>query len=118
MPRRLKAPLPGKRYPLNMRTTKELRDKIEAAAWASGRSLVQEVEYRLEQSFARTETEGLVKAAATFAADEAVKKESREWVRRIAESLRRPRSDKADELIKSFYEAMMQNLADEEKEKK
>jgi hypothetical protein len=38
-------------YPLNMRTTKELRDKIEAAATVSGRSLVQEVEFRLEQSF-------------------------------------------------------------------
>jgi adenine/guanine phosphoribosyltransferase-like PRPP-binding protein len=34
-----------------MRTTKELRDKIEAAATVSGRSLVQEVEFRLEQSF-------------------------------------------------------------------
>jgi hypothetical protein len=36
-----------------MRTTRELRDRIEAAAHASGRSLVQEVEYRLEQSFQR-----------------------------------------------------------------
>lgn len=41
----------GKRYPLNMRTTRELRERIEAAATASGRSLVQEVEYRLERSF-------------------------------------------------------------------
>jgi hypothetical protein len=45
----------GKRYPLNMRTTRELRDRIEAAAHASGRSLVQEVEYRLEQSFQEEE---------------------------------------------------------------
>jgi hypothetical protein len=43
----------GKRYPLNMRTTRGLRDRIEAAARASGRSLVQEVERRLEQSFER-----------------------------------------------------------------
>jgi predicted HicB family RNase H-like nuclease len=42
----------GKRYPLNMRTTKELRDRLEAAAKRSGRSLVQEVEYRLGMSFA------------------------------------------------------------------
>lgn len=35
----------GKRYPLNMRTTKETRDRLEAAARASGRSLAQEVEY-------------------------------------------------------------------------
>jgi hypothetical protein len=44
-------PEAGKRYPLNMRTTRELRERIIAAAHASGRSLVQEVEYRLERSF-------------------------------------------------------------------
>src|SRR5262245_35245944 len=55
MPPKSKRVLPGKRYPLNMRTTKELRDKIEEAAMASGRSLVQEVEFRLEQSFRREE---------------------------------------------------------------
>jgi hypothetical protein len=42
----------GKKAPLNMRTTPQLRAKLEAAAAASGRSLVQEVEYRLEVSFA------------------------------------------------------------------
>ena len=41
----------GKRRPLNMRTTPALRAKIEQAAEESGRSLVQEVEYRLERSF-------------------------------------------------------------------
>jgi hypothetical protein len=41
----------GKRYPLNMRTTKETRERLERAAAASGRSLAQEVEYRLEKSF-------------------------------------------------------------------
>jgi hypothetical protein len=40
-----------KRYPLNMRTTKSLRQKLEKAAAQSGRSLAQEVESRLEQSF-------------------------------------------------------------------
>ena len=41
------------RAPLNMRTTAALREKLEAAAGeVSGRSLVQEVESRLEQSFA------------------------------------------------------------------
>jgi hypothetical protein len=40
----------GKRYPLNMRTTRELRSALEAAAQASGRSLAQEVEMRLELS--------------------------------------------------------------------
>jgi hypothetical protein len=53
----------GKRYPLNMRTTRELRDRIVAAAGASGRSLVQEVEYRLEQSFQQGDTAEATKAA-------------------------------------------------------
>jgi hypothetical protein len=51
MPPKAKRVPAGKRYPLNMRTTKELREKIEAAARTSGRSLVQEVEFRLELSF-------------------------------------------------------------------
>jgi hypothetical protein len=41
----------GKRYPLGIRTTKELRERLEAAAKASGRSLAQEVEFRLERSY-------------------------------------------------------------------
>jgi hypothetical protein len=41
----------GKRVPLNMRTTAVCRDMLEAAASASGRSLAQEVEYRLQMSF-------------------------------------------------------------------
>jgi hypothetical protein len=51
MPPKAKRVAQGKRYPLNMRTTQELREKMEAAARMSGRSLVQEVEYRLERSF-------------------------------------------------------------------
>jgi hypothetical protein len=51
MPRTIKKEGGGKRYPLNMRTTKETRDRLEAAADVSGRSLVQEVEARLERSF-------------------------------------------------------------------
>src|SRR5262249_14589966 len=57
MPPKSKRVLPGKRYPLNMRTTKELRDKIEEAAMVSGRSLVQEVEFRLERLFQQEEIE-------------------------------------------------------------
>lgn len=41
----------GKRYPLNMRTTKTVRDRLEGAALLNGRSLAQEVEDRLEKSF-------------------------------------------------------------------
>lgn len=44
-------PTSGKRYPLNMRTTLEIRNKLAEAAEASGRSLAQEVERRLERSF-------------------------------------------------------------------
>jgi predicted HicB family RNase H-like nuclease len=64
MPPKSKRVLPGKRYPLNMRTTKELRDKIEWAAAASGRSRVQEVEFLLERAFQEEEIEkssGIVK---------------------------------------------------------
>ena len=40
----------GKRVPLSMKTTREIRDMMDQAAKASGRSLAQEVERRLEQS--------------------------------------------------------------------
>jgi hypothetical protein len=40
----------GKRYPLNMRTTQDLRKRLERAAEKSGRSLAQEVEHRLQRS--------------------------------------------------------------------
>lgn len=40
----------AKRCPLNMRTTPALRERLEKCAARSGRSLAQEVEYRLEQS--------------------------------------------------------------------
>jgi TraY domain len=51
MPRTTRPTGAGKRYPLNVRTTKETRERLEAAAAASGRSLVQELEARLERSF-------------------------------------------------------------------
>jgi hypothetical protein len=41
----------GKRFPLGFRTTREIRERLEKAAAASGRSLAQEVELRLERSF-------------------------------------------------------------------
>lgn len=41
----------GKRYPLNMRTTFEVRRQLEAGARASGRSLAQEAEFRIDRSF-------------------------------------------------------------------
>src|SRR5947209_93687 len=46
----------GKRYPLNMRTTYDVRRKLELRAAESGRSIAQEVEIRLERSFAEQES--------------------------------------------------------------
>jgi hypothetical protein len=48
----------GRRYPLNMRTTAALRAKLDAAKAASGRSLLQEVERRVERSFEQDELFG------------------------------------------------------------
>ena len=47
MPRKAHVP----RYALNMRTNASLRDQLEAAAKASGRSLTQEATARLTRSF-------------------------------------------------------------------
>src|SRR5215467_13335325 len=86
MPPKSKRVLPGKRYPLNMRTTKELRDKIEEAAMASGRSLVQEVEFRLERSFRQQEIEKEIErkfeAFGKALLDE-MSKERQEWMREM-----------------------------------
>ena len=60
--KRGRPPLPqgeGKRHPLNIRTTKEMRDRLEAAATASGRSLAQEVEFRLEASLSNEKKDEL-----------------------------------------------------------
>ena len=40
----------GKRYPLNMRTTKEVRELLERVAAASGRSLAQQAEHMIQSS--------------------------------------------------------------------
>ena len=56
MPARAKLPPgKGKRVPLNMRTTREVRERLEKNAADSGRSLTQEVEYHLARSLGRDE---------------------------------------------------------------
>lgn len=50
-----------KRFPLNMRTTKAVRERLERVAAKNGRSLVQEVEFRLEHSFRDDRLETLLK---------------------------------------------------------
>ena len=58
MPARAKLPPgEGKRTPLNMRTTRELRERLEREAADSGRSLAQEIEFRLERSFAEEKSQ-------------------------------------------------------------
>lgn len=56
----------GKRSPLNLRTSTELRAKIERAAHESGLSLTQEVERRLIASFEQDETLGGGETAMLF----------------------------------------------------
>jgi hypothetical protein len=51
MPRTIRGPDAVARRPLNMRVTTAIRDRLEAAAISEGRSLAQEAETRLEQSF-------------------------------------------------------------------
>jgi Arc-like DNA binding domain len=58
MPKTVKAAGGGKRYALGMRTTRETRERMEAAAIANGRSLAQEVEARLEASFRQEDAFG------------------------------------------------------------
>ena len=45
----------AKRVPLSLRVTPQLKSKLDAAAVDTGRSQTQEIEFRLEQSFDRTE---------------------------------------------------------------
>lgn len=45
----------GKRAPLSLRTTKVLRDRLEEIANLNGRSITQEVEFRLERSLDQDE---------------------------------------------------------------
>lgn len=51
MPKRVVPEGSGRRVPVMTRVTNEMRERLESAAADSGRSLGQEVEYRLEQSF-------------------------------------------------------------------
>lgn len=47
----------GHRHPISFRTTADLREKMEKAASVAGRSLTQEIEFRLEASFLRQVTD-------------------------------------------------------------
>src|SRR3954447_5336639 len=42
---------PGERVPMSFRVRPELKNRMDAAAAESGRSVAQEIELRLEQSF-------------------------------------------------------------------
>ena len=65
MPKRLgrptKAPKPGTRVPLSFRVTAGVRQQLEETAIANGRSLSQEAELRLEESFKWGDLAGMIK---------------------------------------------------------
>ena len=48
----------AKRHPMGIRTTKDLKEKVEALAAANGRSVAAEIELRLEESIRREEQRG------------------------------------------------------------
>jgi hypothetical protein len=46
-----RTPEPGERFPMSFRATPELKEKLDRACELNGRSLAQEIEFRLEGSF-------------------------------------------------------------------
>lgn len=58
MPRTKKDASIAKRHPLSMRTTIDIKRRLERSAAASGRSIAQEVENRIERSFVYDEAFG------------------------------------------------------------
>lgn len=64
----------GKRHQVGFRTTRELKDRIEAEAKANGRSIAQEIEFRLEAGYeisaARKAVERANATASTLMGDE------------------------------------------------
>lgn len=52
-----------RRIPFSWRTTPDIRDRLIAAAEASGRSIAGEIEYRVQCSFANEDTASAVRAA-------------------------------------------------------
>ena len=57
-------PEKGKRHAVGIRTTRKLKDLLQRAADLSGRSLAQEIEYRLEASFQTEDAFGGPRTAA------------------------------------------------------
>jgi hypothetical protein len=57
-------PEKGKRHAVGIRTTREVKDLLQRAADLSGRSLAQEIEYRLEASFQTEDAFGGPRTAA------------------------------------------------------
>jgi hypothetical protein len=110
MPPKSKRVLPGKRYPLNMRTTKELRDKIEEAAMASGRSLVQEVEFRLERSFRQQEIERELKNELQ-AQGESLRAELVGQMRKMFEAFQRARGLTDEQIAAAAQRPKLSDLA-------
>lgn len=61
----------GRRIPLSVRTTETLRADLDQAARASGRSLAQEIELRLERSFAEDRMRQVIREELAAASEKA-----------------------------------------------
>ena len=78
-----------KRYPLNMRTTREVREKLEKAAAELGRSLAQEVEFRLERSFERDALGAEIRRTIRDDVSDSLRREMPLWEERFVKTLAR-----------------------------
>ncbi|WP_262272224.1 LuxR C-terminal-related transcriptional regulator [Microvirga yunnanensis] len=103
----------GRRPPVSFRTTEAMRDRLERAASAAGRSITQEIEHRLEQSF---HEEDLL--SRYFGSDDAIEllKEIALIINhQMARSGRSWRNDKATrEAIREYIFGLFFDLDDEE----
>lgn len=133
MPRTTKGVDGGKRHPLNMRTTKVLREALEASAVENGRSLAQEVEQRLENSFRQDYAFGsreLTRFAFGVASHFAVVVQNADWTRdpvvyargaaAVAAALLRDCPGEGEDrarAIESIASAILSRLATEQQER-
>jgi hypothetical protein len=86
----------GKRYPIGIRTTKALREKLLSTSRASGRSLAQEIEFRLERSFLEEDVVAILEARFD------------EFKTRLAETLSQAQA-RDEERLRSFQRRLMED---------
>ncbi len=89
----------SRRAPLNLRTTDELRAKLENSAQAAGRNLTQETELRLERSFELPE---IMNEVADRAAERAVERLLAELAPTLRKDADNPVERASDEFIRTM----------------